>query len=72
MFRKMLVLFTVLPFLMHCSNPCERLAEVTCEEQGPSSKRCEEAQAKADAASTRVQAHCSTALELVEAMKKSR
>ncbi len=72
MFRKVLLILALSPFLAlaHCSNPCERLADATCKEQGESSKRCERVRERAEVASSSTQEHCTTALSLVEAMKK--
>ncbi len=74
MFGKARLLLSILALMLTagCSNPCGELAERTCQEQGETTEACTQARERADYAGGQAREQCKTALDLVEAMKKSR
>lgn len=50
-----------------CGNPCDALAEATCESVGEDAPRCQEARKRADGAGNAERAVCRKALEIFEA-----
>jgi len=66
------LLVLAMVMLSHCGNPCEELAQMTCQELGADSATCKKAMEKAKNADSREKANCDTATKLVESMKKQR
>lgn len=50
-----------------CANPCDELAEITCEKVGADAPLCRDAQRRAESAGRAERATCEKALKLLEA-----